>query len=376
MGHRIGGGMGVKKRGMRPDLQDRLMRAEQEGCCVTAMSKADARRLNAAVRRGDLMSPAQGVYIAPETWHGLKPNKRDLCVMRTLQSFHPDWTFCGVSAALVYGLAISFGLCGCYHVTTSRRTHARQSGIRGVRRHAVELGTCRTVGGLRVTSIERTIFDCLREIPFREGLAIVDSALHKHLVTTEHLERVFATYPNRLAGRRKAIDTLAFADDRAESGGESVARAVMIERGFRLPELQYVVTDPMQTGKGYRVDFYWEFPDQRDVIGELDGREKYVDPNMTSGRSVVDVLADERLRESRVSGADAKVMRFSYAQVLDRAYFTQLLCSYGIPRDADIPWVAQRADDPEAILERHERLFLGRWLAYAREHHLPMPQVA
>ena len=366
----------MKRRGLRKDMEKRLAQEEEAGRGVAAFSKNDARRLNAAVARGDLLSPAQGVYVAPETWRGLKPPQRDLMVMRTLQAIHPDWTFCGASAALAYGMAVSYSLCGCAHVAVSRKTHSRREGARGIARHVVEGDGVTEASGLRVTSVERTVFDCLREAPFREGLAIADSALFKRLATNEQLEEAFAAYAHGFAGRQKAIDTLALADGRAESGGESVARAVMIERGFRLPDLQRAIPDPLGSGEGYRVDFYWELEGQRDVIGELDGREKYVNPQMTGGRSIVNVLADERLRESRVSASDAKVMRFSYAQVMNRDFFTQLLCSYGIPRDADIPQVAWRADDAEASLTRYERLFLGRWLVYAREHGLPMPEVA
>ena len=53
---------------------------------------------------------------------------------------------------------------------------------------------------------------------------------------------------------------------------------------------------------------------------------------MTSGRSVVDVMADERLRESRMSISGAKVMRFSFADVRNQLFFVHLLETFGVPR--------------------------------------------
>ena len=366
----------MARRGMYAALRERLARADEQGKFLVPMSRADARCLNKAVKRGDLISPAQGVYLTADMWQCKKPTDRSLAIARSLQELHPTWVFCGVTAALAYGMAVSFSLTDYVHRAVSRKTHTNPYGARGVVRHVVSEDSIVEVSGIRVTSIERTVFDCLRSLGFREGLAIVDSTLQRKLVTAEALSSEFASYSPAFFGRSRAIETLAWADGRAESGGESVARAVMIERGFRLPELQHEVPDPVGVGEGYRVDFFWELAGQRNVIGELDGREKYLNPQMTGGRSAVDVLADERLRESRVSGSDAKVMRFSFSQVMDRTFFTRLLCAYGIPRDAEIPWVALRDDDPEAHLSRPERLFLGRWLPYAERHGLPMPCVA
>lgn len=57
---------------------------------------------------------------------------------------------------------------------------------------------------------------------------------------------------------RTALTTLQYADARAESGGESVARAVMIETGFAPDWLQYELTDPFDSAKPIRTDFAWE----------------------------------------------------------------------------------------------------------------------
>ena len=89
--------------------------------------------------------------------------------------------------------------------------------------------------------------------------------------------------------------------------------------------------DPLERRRRYRADFLWTLPDGSQVIGEFDGREKYVNPEMTGGRDVVDVLADERLRESRISACGAPIMRFSYRDVCDRRFFDRLLRTFRIP---------------------------------------------
>ena len=76
------------------------------------------------------------------------------------------------------------------------------------------------------------------------------------------------------------------------------------------------------------------------MLGELDGREKYENQAMTKGRDAVQVLADERLRESRVSASGAKIMRFSFAEAVKPARMKHLLKAFGVPLGYPIPKVA------------------------------------
>ena len=89
------------------------------------------------------------------------------------------------------------------------------------------------------------------------------------------------------------------------------ARATMIMLGFAVPDLQIECHDPMNPSKVIRVDFYWTLSDGTVIIGELDGKQKYVDPAMTKGKDLVRILSDERLRESRLSINGARIVRFT-----------------------------------------------------------------
>lgn len=342
---------------MRADLERRFWQAEHTGRLVVARSDADARRLRAGVERGELLSPAVGTFARAAVFAQLKPDQRALCVIRALADIHQSWVFCGISAALVHGLSVSFSLIGNAHVATSRAARTRDS--RGIERHVIAEARYEVVDGIKVTPLPRTVFDCLRQSDFRCALAIADSALRTSSMTCDDLLAIFEGMSGRFERRQRALDIMALGDGRAESGGESVARAVMIERGFRLPELQRVMVDPI-SGKARRVDFFWEQQDRPNVIGELDGREKYLSESMTHGRSAVEVMADERLRESRISLSGARIMRFSYAQATNGAFFTRLLSSFGVPRDAHIPAVAVDPNDDEARLRCSERLLLSR----------------
>ena len=123
------------------------------------------------------------------------------------------------------------------------------------------------------------------------------------------------------------------ADERAENGGESVTRARIIELGFVVPELQVEIENPLNEGQYYRADFFWVLEDGTELIGELDGKEKYIDPKILKGKDTVDALLDERLRESRISAKKGRcVMRFSFPEVMNRTFFERLLSTYGVPR--------------------------------------------
>lgn len=351
-------------RPMRADLIRRFKEAERMGTCVTPTSSNDARRLRLATERGNLIQVAHRVYARPDYWVTLKQSQRSLHVVRALAAAHPSWVFCGPTAALLFGLSVSYQLLSEVHVLTSKASHTRSSN--GIRRHISRGSATETVQGITVTPFKQTVYDCLRQTDFRHGLAIADSALRTGIASKDELQEFIVHQDGRAAGAKQALMTIRHADARAESGGESIARATIIEQGFALPELQHVVRDPVDDTVAFRVDFWWEIEGQPTIIGELDGHEKYVNPCMTDGKSVVEVLAGERLRESHISGTGAKIMRFSFADVLNTSYFVHLLERFGVPRVAgSITSPAGRPSASEArLLELLRNEALLHWKLY------------
>lgn len=270
---------------------------------------------------------------------------RHLYELRALHEIHPGWVFCGLSAAVAHGLNVSYQLLGKPLASTSSGRSTLHSGsVRGTQVHG---DAFTEASGVPVTSLARTAFDCARSCGFRDGTAIVDSALRAGLGKDTLL-----SYAQEQRGRFRrtdvehALTTIRFADPRAESGGESIARAAMFELGFAAPELQATVADPI-TGTPFRADFKWTLPDGV-VFGELDGAEKYQNKQMTDGKRPLEVLREERFRESRLTVGGASVVRFSPETVSDAAAFDNLLATFGVPKDHE-PLIAVPATDEPPV---------------------------
>jgi hypothetical protein len=234
-----------------------------------------------------------------------------------------------VSAALAFGLEVPIELMPVLHVCIPGASHGQS--LDTLSRH--HLPACKTeiVQGILVTCPERTIVDVLCGLDFADGLAAADSFLRATGLTRRDLGRIVDDYP-RLHGIRQARQTAVHADGRSENGGESKARATILRLGYASPELQVEIDDPIERDRKYRVDFLWERPDGRLVAGELDGRQKYSDPQMTQGKSSVAVMAQERLRESRIAATGVMVMRFSFQDTLNDQWFSHILDAFGIPK--------------------------------------------
>ena len=312
----------------------RLLReAEGRGALLIPSDDIVRKRLGRLVRRGEVFRPVRGAYVRADYWRGLTEEQKALHMIAALSAKRPDIVFSHVSAALVHGLEVPRRHLRPLHALTEKGHCARSDGQ--VTRHVAETCPKVLVDGILITPIGQTVFDCLRTLDLPEGLAIVDSALRREKVNLVELQAFFDGH-QRSEGYRHAARTLSLADPRSENGGESIARGIIIELGYMPPDLQVVVNDPL-SGTSYRADFCWRLADGGMVIGELDGREKYTNPEMTGGRRIEDVLLDERLRESRINARGIRVMRFHYDELMNRGRFSELLDLFGIPRVCHAP---------------------------------------
>ena len=130
----------------------------------------------------------------------------------------------------------------------------------------------------------------------------------------------------------------------------------MYELGFALPDLQAKVCDPISR-RPYFVDFKWELPGGGIVYGELDGAEKYVNPQMNGDQGALSKLREERRRESRISIEGNPIMRFSMEDVNDARLFNKLLGTFGVPRVREP--IVPIEDAPERIEVPLEAYGLG-----------------
>lgn len=207
-----------------------------------------------------------------------------------------------------------------------RHEHARQTEI--VRQLKTPNDEIVIVDGLRVTPILQTVFGCVRWMPFAEGLVVAVSALRARLVEKNQLIDYTLSQESGVRGVPQAY---VYADGRAENGGESLSRAIILELGFACPELQVEVPNPINPDHPYRLDFAWRLANGQLFGGEHDGLEKYTNDDMLAGRSALDALVAKRQRESRISALGIKVLLFTARQRCNAEQMWGLLSAYGVP---------------------------------------------
>ena len=156
------------------------------------------------------------------------------------------------------------------------------------------------VAGVPVTSVGRTVFDVARARPTATGVAAIDAALNRKLVTIAELDAVALRCWN-WPGIRRALRALRLSDGRAESALESVSRLVIGWLGLPAPEPQVLLLDQFGHPAG-RVDFYW---DEFGVAGESDGKLKYRDP---------EARIAEKYRQERLEDDSLVFVRWGWDQ--------------------------------------------------------------
>ncbi|MGY2081443.1 type IV toxin-antitoxin system AbiEi family antitoxin domain-containing protein [Modestobacter sp. SYSU DS0657] len=277
-------------------------------------------------RRGEWTTLQRGAYLAQPG--DLDRRQRHLLRVRaTVAGLRSPAVVSHASAAVVHGLPLWAIPLDRVHVT-------RQPPARAVRESRLHSHAARftvddavVVDGLAVTSVPRTVVDLARSLPFEPALAVADAALHRGLTTPAELADV-VTAASGTRGSRGARRVVAAADRRSESIGESRSRAVMIEAGLPVPDLQVEVR---RSDGGFvgRSDFGWR---QQRLLGEFDGRLKY-GRLLRPGQSPGDAVFEEKRREDALREERWGVVRWVWAELdtrqvvvdrIDRALARQL----------------------------------------------------
>lgn len=339
----------------KPTLQCRaaVLIAQSRGACYASTSKAEQRQLRRMVQRGELVCPITGIFASASWWAELNPNERALAKIRGLSKKHPEWVFCDMSAALIHGLWVPYDASDKLHILTPRKTPSKNSPT--IERHFSNTLECTEIDGVRVTQLIRTAFDCCRAYPVRKCLGVADSTIRLMQQDSVWLKQQFQTFSRHHKGWKQACVIASLANPLAENGGESLARATMIMLGFQTPQLQVEKENPID-GNIYRLDFCWLLPDGTQVAGELDGREKYTNPEMTGSKTIGDILLEERLRESHINALRIPVARFSIKDVRDPVRLARILDAFGVPR------VARKTKPDTSHALNWQLLKLGDWL--------------
>lgn len=306
--------------------------AEKHQRCAFAHAPNIRRMLRTRFGKGLLVMPFEGIFARPSYWEALSRPEQSLHILRTLANVHPNWIFSHFSAAQAYGLYVDFDLYEPVHICSDYKQRSKH-----IERHIVPSEEFEIVNGLKATPLLQTVFDCARCASFDDALAIADSGLAASGLTREELLDCTKSTWRGYKGIRKALQVLSYADPRSESGGESLARALMIRCGFALPDLQVDIQDPLSPGDTFRVDFLWTLPGGKLVAGEFDGNLKYRDAAFMSGHSTEEVLIREREREMCLNAAGLPIVRIKYRHLKNPAFFIRLLEQFGIPRTSKCP---------------------------------------
>ncbi|MBS1905619.1 MAG: hypothetical protein JST33_03415 [Actinobacteria bacterium] len=267
------------------------------------------RRIAAAVREGVLFHIRRGWYIDSEERAGLWPEEQHRAhVLAVARESRGGAVASHTSAAVLWRLPLYRIRCVRVHMTTS--PESRISSAPDVKRHvaAISADDVITIDGIRCTSLARTVFDLIGTLPLEAAVALADAAERQMAERLREWDvEAVASWRRALAARleqasgmrgiRQARWVFEFADGRAASPGESVSRLQLRRLGFAAPELQVPILGP--DDDMYYVDF-----GLTDVgcLGEFDGKGKYFDEAMRSGRSIEQVIHDEKRREDWIRG--------------------------------------------------------------------------
>lgn len=312
-------------RSLEAVIKQKLKAAFLKGMLYSPKTDSERRALKRRVVKGTVVSPYKGLYALKEQWTGVEKRQGYKAIIATLAELHPDWVFCSFSAAAIYELEVPYKEMDYVHIaaTCSRCSHTLVC-------HHMSAGECATIDGIKCDALESAVHDCVRSSTFRYALAIADSSLRAlGLGKDEMVERIKRRCKGR-HGMDYVAQVFSYADGRAENGGESYARAVMIENGVMMPQLQVEHYDPV-TDTNYREDFEWELK-TGNVAGELDGYRKYTRIAQEQGKTVDQVLLEERQRESRLRNQGIQFARFSFDQLRNVTPFLDILDACGIPR--------------------------------------------
>lgn len=310
------------------NLNRQFEEAEASGTCLTCGGSNKASKyLLYRLSSGCAIRTYSGLYARAEYWNGLTKREQMQHIIRSLSQMHPCWIFSHTSAAIMQNLEVPWSIYQPIHYQTTLKS--RNSRNKLLVQHRVDKPVGLKQNGACITSVEQTVIDCAALLSFQQALPIADSALHLGLTSKAYLNSYLEARSNK-RGARKAKHVIDFAEHLAENGGESAVRAVMIESGLPLPELQVQIANPFNCGHYYYVDFMFTRSDGVKVAFELDGREKYQSASMLQGRSSIDAMMDERQREAAITSQGIRVVRLGFADATNPAALLRCLAQYGI----------------------------------------------
>lgn len=301
----------------------------------------DGRLLRRAQATGQKQRLLRGVYAPSSLWNSADDDARYLLrIKAVVLTRRSQPVLSHYSAARVWGLPILGRWPREVHIATPGPvTRGSRNGIAW---HTAALAESEVVeiDGLLVTSRLRTMVDMARCSGFVSAVITLDSGLRQPFALADGrrvgdipkeqlVEAVHAL--GTVRGCRPARLAAGFADGLSGSPGESASRANVHLAGLPAPLLQ--VHYPRPNGPDDIVDFTWD-PDHhirhRTLLGEFDGKVKYTRDQFMAGRSIGDVVFDEKVREDRLREPGRDMARWLWELALSPARLRAKLVAAGL----------------------------------------------
>jgi hypothetical protein len=241
--------------------------------------------LRCAERRGEVHRLSRGVYALEDTL----PEQKAAAAAHGVISHQ---------SAAAYWLMDSIFPPSSIHVTVTR--NARPVSRKGVTLHYANLDQ------EEVTSPLQTVLDCAAVLPFREALAIADSACRRELITGDQL--LAAAQRLRGPGSQRAQRVGSHVDARAENPFESAMRAVAIDSGISGFQPQLVIPGGHGSGRSGGAEKRVDLGDpERMIVFEADSFAFH------GSREALD---RDCLRYNELVSQGWLVLRFTYDHVI------------------------------------------------------------
>ena len=118
-----------------------------------------------------------GMFALRETWRVLRPDARERFAIRSYARIDPDAVFCGVSAALMHGLPVSYTQLGQLQIyaVPGRKPLVTQH----IARRRPSATTVEERDGVCVVCMEQAVVESLCSCAFEDALAIADGFLRR-----------------------------------------------------------------------------------------------------------------------------------------------------------------------------------------------------
>lgn len=269
------------------------------------------RDLRTAVRSGLLKRLRHGVYVYAAEHARLSPEQKHVVLVRSVaDKLGPAVAVSHQSACATHGLAMYDYPLGKVHVTRLDGSAGRTE--HGIAHHVGQVlndDDIEEIDGILVVRPARAVFEASTIGSVESAIVVMDSALHKQVVTREELADLTGRLWN-WQGARGARYALSLADGRSASPGESRSRYLFRREGLPIPELQVPIHDADGLLIGYS-DFGWL---EYHHLGEFDGRIKYGGIPGDS-RSPQQIVFDEKRREDAMRSQLLGMSRWTWDEI-------------------------------------------------------------